>query len=115
MGLFSRKKNDAPTTLEGSTDLRSISGFDEGDRNVFALLTILFKNELEENGSPDALQTAQCIEGAQKHFNDGKLSEFELSVVSYYFRNVDPGIFDASSKRAYQSLIKKLDKLKKSL
>ncbi len=112
MGLFSRKKEQAPTTIEGSNELKPISGFVDDDIDALALLTVLFQNQLGNVDSEAAKQTSDFLAEAEKHFRSGVLSEFDLSLMRYYYHNLDPEIFERSLRKKYFALMKKLDRLK---
>ena len=116
MGLFSgKKKNEkqVQSTIEGSTVPAAVTGFNEEDINMFSILTILLMNRLREvNQTETALKTAEMLDIANNHFENGKLSEMDLHLAQYYFKNVDPNLFETNTREEYFSLLKKLDKTK---
>ena len=116
MGLFSgKKKNEkqVQSTIEGSTVPAAVTGFNEEDINMFSILTILVTNRLREvNQTETALKTAEMLDIANNHFENGKLSEMDLHLAQYYFKNVDPNLFETNTREEYFSLLKKLDKTK---
>lgn len=116
MGLFSgKKKNEkqVQSTIEGSTVPAAVTGFNEEDINMFSILTILLTNRLREvNQTETALKTAEMLDIANNHFENGKLSEMDLHLAQYYFKNVDPNLFETNTREEYFSLLKKLDKTK---
>ena len=113
MGLFSKKKDtEAPTTIEGSNELKPVSGFGEDEKNMFSLLVTIWGNQLDGMGTDIGKQTKELLHAAWDHFKNNTLSEFDCSLVRYYFTRVDPNIFEKSLAKSYNSLMKKLNKLK---